>query len=417
MLVVANHPNALVDPLAVFRAAGRVVRPLAKAPLFEQALIGTVLKGLGGLPVYRRQDDPALTHLNDRTFDAAVGALQSGEAVQIFPEGQSHSGPSLAPLRTGAARIALLAEERSDWRLQLKVVPVGLTYVKKHRFRGRALARVGDAFAVEGYQETWARDPQAAARALTERMTTELERVTLNVESSEDRALIDVADRLYARQKGWAGWRERDPLSDRLPRLQKFARGVVWLRAHDPTRYASLERRVARYHRLLALFGASEGDVPPHYSTGSVVRYLGRRTIALLALLPLALVGVAAWWIPYQIPRLVISAVRPKLDAVATYKLASALLAFPAAWALWILGAWWLRGPGWAVATAAALPAAGLAAIGFQTSLRMTTEDVRIFLRASASGSGGERIAQIRDTLVEEFDEVWAEMTAAGERA
>ena len=51
VLVAANHPNSLMDPLVIFRTAGRTTRPLAKAPLFEEALVGTVLRGLGGLPV------------------------------------------------------------------------------------------------------------------------------------------------------------------------------------------------------------------------------------------------------------------------------------------------------------------------------------------------------------------------------
>ncbi len=140
VLVTANHPNALVDPLVIFRTGGRPTRPLAKAPLFEQALVGTILRGLGGLPVYRRQDNPDQMHLNERTFDAAIESLQRKEAVQIFPEGQSHSEPSLAPLRTGAARIAFMAEEGADWSLGLQVQPVGLTYTRKHLFRGRVVA-------------------------------------------------------------------------------------------------------------------------------------------------------------------------------------------------------------------------------------------------------------------------------------
>ncbi|MBM4185412.1 MAG: hypothetical protein FJ207_14540 [Gemmatimonadetes bacterium] len=51
--------------------------PLAKAPLFEQALVGAVLRGLGGLPVYRKQNEPELMHLNERTFGAAIEALQA----------------------------------------------------------------------------------------------------------------------------------------------------------------------------------------------------------------------------------------------------------------------------------------------------------------------------------------------------
>src|SRR5688572_18951274 len=128
VLVVANHPNALLDPLIIFRVAGRVVRPLAKEPLFHHPIIGPVLKALGGLPVYRKQDNPELMHQNERTFDAAVAALHEGDAVQIYPEGQSHSEARITPLKTGAARIALRAEADADWKLGLQITPVGLTY-------------------------------------------------------------------------------------------------------------------------------------------------------------------------------------------------------------------------------------------------------------------------------------------------
>ena len=202
VLVVANHPNSLLDPLVIFRVAGRPTRPLAKAPLFEQAFIGTLLRGLGGLPVFRPKDDPALTHRNDETFNAAIAALHNGDAVQIYPEGQSHSEPSMTPLRTGAARIALRAEAEREWQLGLQIVPIGLTYARKAQFRGRTLARVGTAITIERYRDAYADDPQAAVRQLTAEIAAALESVTLNLTANRDGALIDVAERLYARM-GW----------------------------------------------------------------------------------------------------------------------------------------------------------------------------------------------------------------------
>ena len=413
VLVTANHPNALVDPIVVFETAGRVVRPLAKAPLFEQALLGTVLRGLGGLPVYRRQDDPSLTHLNERTFDAAIAALHRGEAVQIFPEGQSHSQPSLTPLRTGAARIALQAEDRAGWRLGLRIVPIGLTYQRKHVFRGRALATVGAPFEVAPWRAAWTADPHEAAQALTEEITRRLQEVTLNLTSEEDRELIEVAERLYVREKGWVRWREREGLGERLPRLQAFARGLAWLRSNDPARHASLVRAVARYQRLLARFGAQEGDVPPGYRGASAVVWAARQSAALLLLALPAAVGALAWWVPYQIPRLVIRAVRPAHDAISTYKLATALFAFPAAWVTWTLLAAWWNGRALALAVALALPLCGLAAVAFTARVREVGEDLRVFLRAAGSRPAREGMARMRAGLVDEFDRVLGEMSRA----
>jgi 1-acyl-sn-glycerol-3-phosphate acyltransferase len=181
VLVVANHPNSLLDPLVVFRTAGRPTRPLAKAPLFDQLFVGGMLRVLGGLPVYRKQDDAGQMHRNEQTFDAAIAALRAGHAVQIYPEGISHSEPALVPLRTGAARIAFGAEVRSDWSLGLQLVPIGITYRQKALFRGTALAFIGEPFTIDEYREAYGRDPVAAVQSLTEEIAQRLQDVTLNL--------------------------------------------------------------------------------------------------------------------------------------------------------------------------------------------------------------------------------------------
>ena len=404
VLVTANHPNALVDPLVIFHTAGRATRPLAKAPLFEQPLVGTVLRGLGGLPVYRRQDDPALMHLNDRTFDAAVGALQAGGAVQIYPEGQSHSEPSLSPLRTGAARIALRAEAERGWGLGVRIQPVGLTYSRKHAFRGRALAAFGDPVEVGAFRALYESDEREAVRALTARIQEGLERLTLNFDHPDDVELVDVAERLYARQKKLAGWRQREPMAQRLPRLHRFAEGIRWLRAYDPQRLDALSGEVRRYLRLLTLFGASEGDVPRRYKLGRVLRYVGRQVAMLTLVLPVAAVGVGVWFVPLVLTRHMAPRFGPKLDQVATYTLGTALLAFPLWLGILVTGSWLVAGLRPALIVAGACPVAGLAAIAWADRQADVRQDVRVFLRARRHRRGRDRLLEARAALVEEFD-------------
>jgi glycerol-3-phosphate O-acyltransferase/dihydroxyacetone phosphate acyltransferase len=404
VLVVANHPNSLLDPLVIFRVAGRPTRPLAKAPLFDQAFIGTMLRLLGGLPVYRAQDDASQMHRNEETFRGAIGALHNGDAVQIYPEGKSHSEPSLVPMRTGAARIALGAEQQRDWTLGLRIVPIGLTYERKSLFRGRVLAVIADAFTIQHLRPAYEQDPVATARQLTDEIAERLHDVTLNVAEHRDALLIDTAERLYVREKGVRGFRERDPLAERLPRLRAFAHGLAWLREHEPARHQRLARAVARYRRRAELLGVREGDVPPGYSFAGTLRYIITNAVLLLLLLPPALIGTILWYPTYLAPNATLRFVRPEYEAIATYKFATGCVGVPVTIAIaTIVGA--LIG-GWQGALLAAVlaPLAGFAAIAWHARWQQVREDASLFFRVLFRTDHRDRLARDRAALAAEFD-------------
>ncbi len=406
MLVVANHPNSLVDPLVVFRIGGRVSRPMAKAPLFDHALLGPVLRALGGLPVYRRQDDPSQMNKNEGTFDAAVAALRAGEAVQIFPEGKTHSDPALAPIRTGAARIALRAEEEAAWDLGLQIVPVGLTYRRKAVAGGSVVAQTGRPLVPAELRALYEDDPQEAVRRLTDQISQALEKLTLNFAESEDRELVEVAERMYAREKGLTAWRTRQSLGDRLPRLRQFARGLAWLRANDPERHRRVTDAVRRYAKLLGVLGAGDAEIPRRYRTRKVLWYIVTKGIVLGLTMPVALAGIVLWWIPYHLPRLAVGRMRPAYEAVSTIKLATVILAFPAFLAGYTAIAWWLGGTWWALGVGLGAAICGLVTWWWKLRWDDAREDVRLFLRVLGRRKSRDRLAAERRRLVAEFDEL-----------
>ncbi len=88
VLLVANHPNSLMDPVLLGIAARRPVRLLAKAPLFDVPVLGGVLRALGMVPAYRGSDDAKQVEKNTESLAAAAQQLARGGEMGIFPEGK-----------------------------------------------------------------------------------------------------------------------------------------------------------------------------------------------------------------------------------------------------------------------------------------------------------------------------------------
>ncbi len=142
VLLCANHPNSLLDPVVVGLAARRPVRFFAKAPLFHKPVLGTVMRSLEMIPAYRGADDSRQVRQNLESLDRCIEALQQGDAVGIFPEGKTHDEVGVEMVRGGAARVALQAFAGGTENLQ--VVPIGLNYENKERFLSSVWVRVGE---------------------------------------------------------------------------------------------------------------------------------------------------------------------------------------------------------------------------------------------------------------------------------
>jgi glycerol-3-phosphate O-acyltransferase / dihydroxyacetone phosphate acyltransferase len=169
-LWVASHFGALSDPIVLLYALPRPPRFLAADGLFRYPLLREVLRFAGAIPLRRRQDGGG--DANATAFEAAWRALRAGDPVAIFPEGIANDTARLAPLRTGAARIALGAGAPG-----LVVVPVGIHYQDKAGLRRRVFVDVGRPLDLDAWcvARPGAPDPRAEDRVLVRALTDELE--------------------------------------------------------------------------------------------------------------------------------------------------------------------------------------------------------------------------------------------------
>jgi len=303
IIFAVNHPNGLIDPLFLLAFAPRRVSFMAKAPLFRMPLIGWLARAFDSIPVYRRQDNMP-TESNRATFTEARALLARGGAIAIFPEGTSHSDAQLRELKTGAARIALGASMR------VSIVPTGLYYTAKQRFRSSALMVFGPPITVEPEPVNADGEPRVeSVEGLTERIHRALADVTLQADSREALHLIARAERIFS-----GG--DRGDLARELELRRRFVAGYLVLRARDPARLAHLQSQIAR-------FDAEQVAASHRLDISTVWRLL---------LLPIAIVGLAIHWPIYRLIRFMANHLARDEELVATIKTLAGLVLYPLIW-------------------------------------------------------------------------------------
>jgi 1-acyl-sn-glycerol-3-phosphate acyltransferase len=371
LILVGNHPNGLVDPVLVACRTHRVVRFLGKAPLLDMPVLGALFRRMEVLPVFRPQDG-ADTARNEETFRAVFEALRAGDVICMFPEGRSHSEPALQRLKTGAARMALGAEESSGWALGVRVVPVGLTYRRPGAYRSAAATWVGEPIDVAYLRARYEERERDAVAALTEDIAAGLRSVTVDLEAWTDMPLLREANRI---------WPPND--AHDVERLQAFARGLWRLRQEDPGRANALRAMLASWVARLDRLGIDGRDLSVHPGAGQVARFVARNVVALLLGLPLATLGVALWAPPFQAVRLLGRVRESSPDIQATVLLLSAIVFFPLWLALLAGLAWWQLGWIGALAVLVGAPPLGIFAGRFWPRRAEAWEDAMVYLRLS----------------------------------
>ncbi|MDU8945747.1 lysophospholipid acyltransferase family protein [Ovoidimarina sediminis] len=193
VIVVANHPNSLIDGVLLSSFLPRHARLLAASILWDYLPLLPLLRAGGVIPVYRRQDVGAQAGRNDGAFRAAVGALSEGQVLALFPEGVSHNAPHLLPLKHGAARIAREALAAGGTE-GLRIVPVGLHYDSKTQFRSNARLTIGAPVDPAAY--VGAEAPEEGVVQLTEALSARLRDVVEPPVAEVARARVPLARRV-----------------------------------------------------------------------------------------------------------------------------------------------------------------------------------------------------------------------------
>ena len=103
-VVLMNHISYLDFALAgvpFWQAQKRMVRFMAKKSTFDSKVTGPLMRGMHHIPVDRDAGAASLR--------VAIERLRAGELVGVFPEATIHPHYCLAPFKSGATRMAAMA--------------------------------------------------------------------------------------------------------------------------------------------------------------------------------------------------------------------------------------------------------------------------------------------------------------------
>lgn len=339
-LLVAWHPNGLIDPALILATfPGRIVFG-ARDGLLRWPLVGRLIRGLGTVPIYRAADQEGMSPAerraaNDRSLGALADEIAGGSFSALFPEGVSHDQPHLTAIRSGAARLALLARERTPPdRPRPVIIPVGLHYEDKDVFRTDVLV----AFHPPLDLDALGADASSPER-LTEAIEAALVRAVHPTASWTLHALMHRARTLIAAEAA-ARRGERAAPDTVVSRTTGFAQ--IWegyrVRSEThPEQIEGLRRDTTAYHDALRQLGLGDGDLDRPPRLGSSVLVIGAVVQAVavaLVLPPLLLIGYAVNVPPYWLLKGVARAMAKTEKDAATVKILGGFVLFPLAWAV-----------------------------------------------------------------------------------
>jgi len=404
VLLCINHPNNLIDSLLVGSVLPRKVHYLATAALFRNPLIARFLVALGVIPVYRKADDPDKMDRNIETFAACDEAFDRGRLIAIYPEGVTRAEAHVQRIKTGAARIALGYEAHAEGRLT--VVPVGLSFEARKRFRGRVLVSFGEPVAVSSYLVAYREEPAKGLHTLTTALQQAMEREVVHVERIDTAVLARTVEALYRGDLERALWEERGLLGRQIDPFQlsgSIANAVGHFRKQDPERIERLWQRIRGYHAGLAAYRLRNEAVRSSLEHTPARRRVARSWQTLVSL-PLFAYGAAVNFLPYYLPGWLAGRMARRQTDYATTRLLASVVAFPLFWALETSLMAWAAGLRWALVFFLSLPLGGLIAYRYLVGTERLRHQLRFGALLLTRAQQARRLVAERREIIEEIE-------------
>ena len=314
IFAISNHTNAVMDPLAMLYLYKDHRQPvfIARGDVFKKGnFIARLLRFLKILPTFRSRDGGRSDiRSNLDTFELAARILGEGGTLTMFPEAGHQAGKFFNTFKKGFPRVAFLAAEKADYKLDFKILPMYVYYTDYFNMRGCQVMVIGKPFAIDEFYELYRTEPNKAFLQMNEKAREAVRSLGIDVTDHQEhypqyetlfkvcRSTI-LADRKTIEAMSMPGT-ERDK-ADGMPYLnllsdKKLVEVLEQMHEEQPAKYEQLMADAAEYAEGLKQLRLRDWEFERPMTAGMVA---GRGALLLLTA-PFALVGFLGNIIPFQ---------------------------------------------------------------------------------------------------------------------
>jgi 1-acyl-sn-glycerol-3-phosphate acyltransferase len=327
VIFAPNHQNALMDPLAIACTNPLQSVWLARADIFQLKATQPILKYLKILPIYRIRDGKENLSNNEHIFQQVIHILENKHSIALFPEA-AHSGKrQMLPHKKAIPRIALEAEEKNQFNLDLQIVPVGIFYDHYWNFNRSLIIEYGKPIGIDKYKEEYAGNPQKAMMNLRDEIYRCLEPLTLNIKSQshyqEYENIRIIAGNTYSSIKFFS-----KKTSLQLFKAEKELIGKIWnLEAGSPETFDKIIATCSEYCNSLKLADHSDKEI----SMAEQANWPNLLIELILIIFsgPIFLFGFVFNALPLFVPRLILARKVKDTAFLSTFNFVIGLILFP----------------------------------------------------------------------------------------
>jgi len=329
LIIVANHPNTLMDPLLIAAITGQRIGFVANAGIFLNKIITKIFNYFHVIPIYRKKDIlPGEKPDNRKAFVKCHEYLDQRGSLLIFPEGTSYYELKLREIKTGTARIALSYEDLKKFKGNLKIIPIALDYSDSIQFRSVVSVSICKAIEVEEYKQAYEVDEFDAVLQLTEDIRKELAEIVPQTSGKEQEEFLVNAHHFYTTFYSPKESLHKNPKQSLEVRTQ-VSKALQLLKKRNLELYLDTQSKLTRFFKIM-----KEERIDPALISAKIIRKYSMPVIviqflAFIFLFPFYLLGMFFNYIPYLLPAKIFKAMKLDIEYRAPVQMILGLICFP----------------------------------------------------------------------------------------